>query len=323
MTRIHGGPDAQGVPRWDFSSNANACGPCPEVAEQLREADARHYPDPAYQALRHALADFHGVPTWRVVLAASASEFIMRLTACVARTGGKQVWLPEMAYGEYAHAAAVWNLARGDDPCRADLCWLCEPSSPLGAGEPRAVEIARSGTVTVLDRAYEPLRLSGACSLSGRDLDRVWQLWSPNKALGMTGIRGAYAIAPADGEAMAQALERLSASWPLGAHAVVMLSAWVTPSVRDWLAAARKTLQAWKTDQLALLSAWPQVPGQANFFCLRAAWDAQALRRHGIKLRDTTSFGLAGYWRLSVQPPEAQAALRAALDALGRPGAVR
>ena len=23
--RFHGGPDAQGVARWDFSSNANAC----------------------------------------------------------------------------------------------------------------------------------------------------------------------------------------------------------------------------------------------------------------------------------------------------------
>ena len=33
----------------------------------------------------------------------------------------------------------------------------------------------------------------------------------------------------------------------------------------------------------------------------------------GIKLRDTTSFGLPGHWRLGVLPPEAQAALGTAL----------
>ena len=38
-----------------------------------------------------------------------------------------------------------------------------------------------------------------------------------------------------------------------------------------------------------------------------------ALRRQGIKLRPTDNMGLAGHWRLSVQPPAAQAALHQAL----------
>ncbi|HSV54496.1 MAG TPA: aminotransferase, partial [Burkholderiaceae bacterium] len=46
----------------------------------------------------------------------------------------------------------------------------------------------------------------------------------------------------------------------------------------------------------------------ANFFCVSGA-DVQALRAHGIKLRDTASFGLPGYARLSVQAPIAQDAL--------------
>jgi histidinol-phosphate aminotransferase len=37
-----------------------------------------------------------------------------------------------------------------------------------------------------------------------------------------------------------------------------------------------------------------------------------ALRNQGIKLRDTTSFGLSGQVRLSVKPPAAQDALREA-----------
>jgi signal transduction histidine kinase len=55
-TPQHGGTDALGVPRWDFSTNANACGPCPSALKAVQQADARHYPDPAYTALRESLA---------------------------------------------------------------------------------------------------------------------------------------------------------------------------------------------------------------------------------------------------------------------------
>ena len=48
----HGGPDEQGVPMHDFSTNANAAGPCPGALAALREADAAHYPDPRSTALR-------------------------------------------------------------------------------------------------------------------------------------------------------------------------------------------------------------------------------------------------------------------------------
>ena len=41
------------------------------------------------------------------------------------------------------------------------------------------------------------------------------------------------------------------------------------------------------------------------------------LRAAGIKLRDTASFGLPGYARLSAQPPVAQDALRHGLQTGG------
>ena len=64
---IHGGPDAQGVPLHDFSTNANACGPCPVALAALRQADRGRYPDPAYTELRARLAAFHGVEAGRIV----------------------------------------------------------------------------------------------------------------------------------------------------------------------------------------------------------------------------------------------------------------
>ena len=67
--QLHGGPDAAGIPVFDFSTNSNACGPCPEALRALQSADATRYPDPAYTALREVLGAFHGVVPGRIVLA--------------------------------------------------------------------------------------------------------------------------------------------------------------------------------------------------------------------------------------------------------------
>lgn len=317
QSTFHGGPDALGVPTWDFSTNANACGPCPQVLAAVQQADARHYPDPTYTALRAALAALHLVEADRIVIAGSASEFIGRITAWVAREGGRRVWLPALAYGDYARAASAWRLERTPDPAQADLAWLCEPGSPLGQAEPQARAVAASGTLVVLDRAYEPLRLGGQPSLDAAALDGVWQLWTPNKALGLTGVRGSYAIAPVGGECVARSLDQLAPSWPLGAHAVAMLDAWASPATQSWVWQSLPTLTRWTTELRALLKrrGWMVRPSDAPYFCAMPpqALDASALRAQGIKLRDTSSFGLPGQWRLGARSPEAQAALRAAL----------
>lgn len=318
MTAIaHGGPDAQGVPVWDFSTNANAVGPCPSAFKAVQQADACRYPDPSYTALREALAAFHAVDAARIVLAGSASEFIGRFTAWVAREGGQRVWLPALAYGDYAHAAQAWKFERVHDPARAHLAWLCEPSSPLGEAEPFARRVVASGAQVVLDRAYEPLRLAGRCSLEPQALNRVWQLWTPNKALGLTGVRGAYAIAPERAVAEARALDQLAPSWPLGAHAVALLDAWVSSPAQDWLVQSLESLRDWRASQRELLTEldWVVLPGDANYFCAAPPrlLDAPALRAAGIKLRDTTSFGLPDHWRLGVLPLKAQVALAAVL----------
>ena len=323
--RIHGGTDALGPVRWDFSSNANACGPCPAALRAVQLADAAHYPDPAYTRLRRALATFHAVDPARVLLAASASECIQRLTAWRWRAGDRRYWTPPHAYGDYAHAASAWGLERVDGPGHAQLAWICDPASPLGQGEsPDAVRALLDHTprTVVLDRAYAPLRLKGDSALDAAQLDRVWQLWSPNKALGLTGVRAAYAIAPLGAHADMAELESLSASWPIGAHGEAMLMAWTSSEVQDWVAASRATLAEWANALRATLAAhdWTCAPSDTAYGCARPPQplDAAALRERGIKLRDATSFGLSGWWRLSAQRPEALAALDAALDELQR-----
>lgn len=321
MQELHGGPDALGVPRFDFSTNANACGPCPQVLAAVQQADAAHYPDPTYVALRARLAEFHGVVPGRVLLAASASEFIHRVSAWVARRGPRSVCLPEHSYRDYAAAALAWGLTPVPHAHEAGLSWACEPSSPLGQAQQGLVALVHDAPLCVLDRAYEPLRLEDAASLQARELEQVWQLWSPNKALGLTGVRAAYVIAPLRAEeAMAQ-LDALCPSWPLGAHGVALLHVWADCDVQDWVRASLDRLRAWKVRQMGVCAAlgWRCAPSLANFFCADTGFSAaalvqalRALRAQGIKLRDAASFGLPGWVRLGVLAPEAQDALRAA-----------
>ena len=329
--RSHGGPDALGVPRFDFSTNSNACGPCPAALAALRQSDPSRYPDPEYTTLLVQLAAFHGVEAARIVLAGSASEFIYRITAWVAQAAqqgpkraGRSVCVPQHAYGDYVQAAQAWGLRVMHDTAGAKLVWCCEPSSPLG--QAHAPWPASTTAPVVLDCAYAPLRLSGAPSLATAQWDRVWQLWSPNKALGLTGVRGAYAIAPLGAMDAARALDALAPSWPLGAHGVALLQAWVQPEAQSWLADSLHTLRRWKARQIDLLQAlgWTCLPSDSNFFCAQGdgepgdggGWTAELgrLRTAGIKLRDAASFGLPGHARLSVQPPVAQDALRRALQ---------
>ncbi|MDD2881412.1 MAG: aminotransferase class I/II-fold pyridoxal phosphate-dependent enzyme [Rhodoferax sp.] len=375
--RIHGGTDALGVPQHDFSTNSNACGPCPQALLAVQQADASHYPDASYTELRAQLAAFHQVDAGRIVLAGSASEFIFRITACVARGVGRAegsgalhwpdpllrpaVQLPPHAYGDYAQAAQAWGLPRVALSAEAALVWACEPSSPLGqahvewpawlsATKPSTsaewpdgpssevsgpdsmaacvpISVPHGLPICVLDCAYAPLRLSGVSSLSAAQRNQLWQLFTPNKALGLTGVRAAYVIAPCamnvsvQGQIDATVLElnQLAPSWPVGAHGVAMLQAWASPAVQAWLAVCVPVLRGWKARQVMMLESleWTVQPSEANFFCAKPPkpLDLTALRAdHGIKLRDCASFGLPGHVRVGVLPPQAQDALAQALQ---------
>ena len=377
MPPTHGGSDALGAAPWDFSTNSNAAGPCPGTLQALAAADATRYPDPAYTALREQLAAFHGVASHRVVVGASGSELIARITAWVAHrplsprplaeagwgaghtphlpqaappstplptpapsqqeggqapTARRAVWLPEHHYADYAHAAVQHGMARAADIPQADLIWLCAPTSPHG----QALQLPdnwaqrKESATAVLDCAYAPLQLTADDIAPELDRNLVWQLWTPNKALGLCGIRAAYAIAPVHADATAiHALQTLAASWPLGAHGVALLQNWCAPATQQWLDASRATLRVWKQQQITLLHAhgWVTLPSTSHFFVAQpalpqgaslTAWLA-ALREKGIKLRDTASFGLPGQVRLCVHTPQAQQALRQALaDGAGK-----
>jgi len=322
---MHGGPDGGPPIAHDFSTNANPLGPPPALWQAVQQADRRRYPDPAYRALRRTLAIAHGADPEQVLPASGGAEAIRRLTLAAQLKGLREVWVPQPGFGDYALAADALGLevrsyanARELQPQRPALVWICEPRNPTGTclGSDALAELAARApaSMIVVDCAYEPLRLSGEPT---RVPDGCWQLHCPNKALGLTGIRAAYLLAPAQDEGWSRVLS-LAPSWVLAAEGEAMLAHWHDQATQAWLAESRAQLRDWAASQRALLAGfnWRQLDKGCTPFWLAkppAPLDMAALRELGIKLRDAASFGLAGWVRIAALPPQSQEALKEAL----------
>lgn len=334
----HGGPDEGPEISVDFSTNTHPCGSNPFVLRAVREARVEAYPDPAYRRLRETLAHFHDVALKRIVIGASASELIWRVTQLFAHSvssSAARVVIDAPTYGEYRRAAsasglAVQSPAQGD-PNTKTLRWLCSPNNPTGDLLDAQVEHdAGADGPVVVDLAYRPfhsLLEPGASPhpgvLRAAWADNVVQLWSPNKLHGLTGVRGAYLVLPRREHAALneRTLAALAPSWVLGADGVAMLHAHVLPQALTHLLAAQSELRSWKAaqDEALRRAGWQLRASRLHFGLARPPWplrDAlparhwhEHLRRHGIKLRDAASFGLPDWVRLSARPPKDAARL--------------
>lgn len=344
---LHGGPDNGPPITWDFSSNANAVAMPAALQATLLTADRSRYPDPHYTALRERLAEASGVPPELIVPTAGSSEGIRRLTLAAYLQGVRQVWVPQPGYADYQAAALALGMAVHPyaSPTELDhalsgqtgvgqgvLLWLCEPCNPTGASLPasfwreRAVSWRKQAQVIVaVDRAYEPLRLSGCNPISAELGSWVWQFHSPNKALGLTGVRAGWIQAPSqDPWRLREAMSRLAPSWVLSAEGVALLMHWHDEATCAWLHQSRQTLARWMASQQARLSerGWLVEPTDVPFYLTRPPGLAMRdldhllwhLRQEGIKVRDARSFGLAGWLRLRAHQPEAHRALIQAID---------
>lgn len=359
---LHGGPDHGPPIVWDVSTNANAVPPPPHLLAQLAQADRSRYPDPGYTALRLRLAAAQlgradQASADRIIPTAGSSEGIRRLSLAAKLCGVRQVWVPQPAYADYALAAQAlglhvmpvdepmaWLDLQAMTPADAppSLLWLCEPCNPTGGSLPaafwaRLAQVLCSRTseqwpslMVALDRAYEPLRLDGHDPVPASLAAQCWQLWSPNKALGLTGVRAGWITAPDAvagdlAERVRRHVQALAPSWVLSAEGVTLLMHWHDEATQAWLRASLAELQGWRRELRQGLAdrAWLLAPSVTLFVLAQAPRPLQPhlpsmhaqLRQQGIKWRDGHSFGLPGHIRLRAHCPQAQAAFFAALDA--------
>lgn len=355
----HGGTDLGPAVTWDFSTNANPLPQPDALSMALARADRRRYPEPSYLRLRERLAEVGLGDVGRILPTAGSAEAIRRLTLTARLQGVDRVWTPWPGFGEYAAAAQAVGIEvqrydgidalaqgvahgpAGDRP--RQLVWVCDPCNPTGRclspqEWARLAELCEPARLMLaVDLAYAPLswptRQAGEGALPAGVRDVAWQLWSPNKALGLTGVRAGALVAPdLAAQADVERVARLAPSWVLSSEGVALLQAWCEPEVREWLAASARQLADWRDDFATELTAlgWTvmgqltQVGGQAEgsganpvvpFLLARppvvdsAAQVMHRCRAAGIRLRDASSLGLPGWLRMRVHLPEARQAL--------------
>lgn len=342
----HGGPDDGPPIRHDFSSNAS-CLPTPgELLQAVLAAPRAAYPDPGYRHLRARWAAALDQAPETLLPSAGGAEAIRRLTLLAKLRGLRHVWVPLPGFGEYAAAAEALGLqVHGYEDAydlMMGLCaqedgiptqspawvWVCDPSSPSGAPwdaadwQNLADALGNSESELAIDLAYAPLLLDGQSELPPALAAKAWLLHCPNKALALTGVRAGMIQAPAGEVELAARCEQLAPSWVLSAEGVAMLSHWHDAGTQEALQAQRQQLLRWRHEQHAALRAlgWQDRPSACPFALWRPGASVNiptllhALRQQGIKLRDTSSMGAPGQLRLSVQSPEAQAALIRAME---------
>ncbi|CAH2601112.1 Histidinol-phosphate aminotransferase family protein [Rhodovastum atsumiense] len=319
----HGGTDAGPEPLWDFSTNANPLGPCPAVLEAVHAADLTRYPDPHYTRLRAALAAYHRTDPACIVIGAGASELILRL---VRATPGPMLVLGP-SFSEYTRCARVEAREVIEVTAPSDflgqqrrqqgdgLGFVCWPNNPTGESWPAEfLANAASGGRVVVDFAYAAMGPEDALAAARAATTSTIQLYAPNKSFGLTGLRAAYAVTPRPWPE----LSWLAASWPVGPAGVAFLEAVTSEAAQSWLAECRPVLAGWRRSLAAGLAEMGlEVRESPATFLMARVGDASpvaaALRRHGLRVRDATSFGLPAWIRLGAAPPEWQAALLAAL----------
>lgn len=321
LTPVHGSTDSLPEPRYDFSSNANALGPCPSVLAAVRAADVSRYPDPLYTRLRERLAAWHDTTPDRILVGAGASELILRLV----RHFDRSVLQLGPTFSEYARAAhivrrRVVSASSPESFLRAQrrhrsLAFLCCPNNPTGdVWDGKLIAVAARQGPLVVDLAYASLCGEIRAAEIEASAAGAWRLHSPNKAFGLTGVRGAYLIAP---RPPARLVDE-APSWVIGRDAVAMLETCLEPPAREWLAESIPRLWHWRMRQAdALRGLGLEVRESPATFLLADVGDggrvSKRLRAAGIRVRDARSFGLARWIRLSAQPAPARKALLAAL----------
>jgi histidinol-phosphate aminotransferase len=344
--RVHGGLDleelrAKGIPGetlLDFSVNVNPYGPTPAMREAIRNAAIERYPDPTATLARRALARAWSIAVENIVLGAGAAELLWAIVRATVRPGEPLV-VVEPTFSE-ARAAAdavgamVHEVRATEDASfrhepgrlvdavketRARLVYLCAPNNPTGVawpiGEIASLVRACPDALFVVDQSF--------LSLSDRHEDAAVGL--PENAVLVRSLTKDHAIpgtrvgAAIASPALAIKLERLRPAWSTGA--ATQAAAVVAADEQDFVRESRARLLA---DRTALTAGLTDVGvrwiASSTVFVLVRVGDARTVRarlleRHGILVRDCSSFGLPHYIRIAVRGVADNTRLLSALGA--------
>lgn len=338
---VHGGPgpgEDEPAVAIDFSSNVNAWGPPPGVAGAASGADVDRYPDPDATAARRAVARAWGLGPERVRLGAGATGLLHRAALAFLEPGQRAV-VAGPTFVEYRRAAALAGArveeVRSDDAVSppadrlvrrlaggpAAACFVCSPNNPTGAAWEeedlrRVAGRLRPDGVLVLDESFRAFSRGPRSGPTLGGAENVLHVRSLTKDLGVPGLR----IGAASGSAgLLRRLDAARVPWAVSAPAQAAARAGFSENALSALEVQVERIRAERARVSSELDrrGWDVRPSEANFLLARVR-DAQRVRRllldRGLRVRGCSSFGLEGYLRVAVRPPEENDRLLTALD---------
>lgn len=345
----------------DFSASINPLGPPPSVLTAIQTNLHRltSYPDPAYGALRSALATFHQVPMEWVMVGNGAAELLTWIGRELAALPCTYVLTP--GFADYGRAIASFNGNIKPLPLNLDALlhssgeirdWSCCPAfqtaiapdpPPSACGilintphNPTGVLFAREllqplldkFALVVVDEAFmDFLPPSQQQSMLDWVLDwpNLVVVRSLTKFYSLPGLRLGYVAAHPD---YLQRWQQWRDPWPVNTLAEVAAIAALTDhsfqqQTWAWLMATRPTLH----QAIQSLPGLTPFPATANFLLVRTEGSSshlqhQLLQHQQILIRDCLSFAELGdrYFRIAIkQPTENQRLLDGLHSLLSQP----
>ncbi|MCX7682144.1 MAG: histidinol-phosphate transaminase [Anaerolineae bacterium] len=323
-----------------LDANENPYGPPPQVREALANLKYVHiYPDPESRALRHALAEFTGVPAEMLLAGLGADELIDLIMRLFLRPGDAILDCPP-TFGMYSFDAAVNGAHTVAIPRRTDfsldiesieeatyrhrpkLIFVASPNNPDGGmvSDDELERLLALPAVVVLDEAYvefaglERSRIRWVLERENLIVLRTFSKWA-----GLAGLRVGYGAFPA---ALMPHLWKIKQPYnvPVAASAAA-IAVLQTPGYLERHIARMIAERERMTALLAEIPYLRPYPSQATYvLCQVIGREAgelkSALEREGILVRYYTSPRLRDHIRISVGRPDQTDALIAALRRL-------
>ena len=323
-----------------LASNENPLGPSLAAVEAIRDgAEGVHaYPKAIHTDLTRAIADGWQVENEQVWLANGgdgALDYLARATI----DPGDSVLVPDPGFAYYGMSArfhhgevATYELSKADDFAMTPetilsaydgerIVHVTTPHNPTGAemgldAIRTVAERTDEETLIVVDEAYgeftdEP---SARNLLDERDDIAVVRTFS--KAYGLAGLRLGYALVP---EAWADAYGKVTTPFSVGALAC--RAGLAALGDQDHVDRAVETAKQGREYIHENVRA-PTYESGGNFVLIEVGDGtavAEALKRRGILVRDTTSFGLSSCIRMTVgSESETQIAVRELNEVLAK-----
>ena len=327
----------------DFSVCSNPFMPPSGVRKVFDAIAINRYPDSEATEFRQCLSAKLGM-TPDNILAGSGAVELIRLIALTYFRHGELVLILEPTFGEYKVACQIvgagvvnqWgreeesfaprieeavNLIRQHHPRGV---FICNPNNPTGyyltRREVEMILDACRDELLILDEAYITYVDESWSAIDLISRGNVVIVRSMTKDYALAGLRLGYAVS---NEGVINALRRVRPPWNV--NAVAQKAGVIALNDTDYLERCGREITKAKQFLVGELYriGFTLVPSRTNFFLVRVT-DAKgfrnALLKHGILVRDCTSFGLPQYVRIAARSmPECQR-LIATIQALKREG---